>query len=278
MWLRRRFLAAAWQAFDLPDIRTVTPDLVVPELSDASPGPGRRVKMQVAGTGIYHVLYLPPDWSPRRRYPVIVEYAGNGGYENQFGDVSTGRPEGSNLGYGLSGGRGVIWLCLPYIDPVNQRNQLTWWGDPDATTAYAHRTIDQLCRDLGGDRRRLVLAGFSRGAIACNYLGLRDPATARLWKGFFAYSHYDGVRRWNYPDDDRAAALQRLRRLGRRPVFVCHESSVEPTREYLASTGVKGNFTLRTLPYRNHNDAWVLRDVPLRREARVWLTSLVSAG
>ena len=276
--LRRHFLAAAWQAAELPDIRSVPPDLVVPEWSDGPAAAGRRVKVAVAGTGIYHVLYLPVDWKPRRRYPVIVEYAGNGGYENQFGDISTGRPEGSNLGYGLTAGHGAIWLCLPYVDPVNQRNQLTWWGDADATAAYARRTVDQVCRDFGGDRRRLVLAGFSRGAIACNYIGLRDKAIAGLWRGFFAYSHYDGVRQWNYPEDDRVSALKRLQRLGRRPVFACHERSVEATREYLAGTGVRGRFTLRALPFRNHNDAWVLRNVPLRREARAWLTSLVSAG
>ena len=263
---------------ELPDIRSVPPDLVVPALRVGVPAAGRRVKVAVPGTGIYHTLYLPQDWSPRRRYPVIVEYAGNGNYTNAYGDISTGRPEGSNLGFGLSGGRGCIWLCLPYVNSETQENQLTWWGDRTATATYCRNTVRQVCQDFGGDPRRLLLAGFSRGAIACNYVGLGDTATARLWKGFFAYSHYDGVRRWNYPEDDREAALVRLRRLGKRPAFLCHERSVEATREYLAQTGVKGNFTIRALPLRNHNDAWVLRDIPLRREARQWLTSLFSRG
>lgn len=253
-------------------------DLIVPPLVTGMPVAGARVKVAVAGTGIYHVLYLPPEWTPRRRYPVIVEFAGNGNYENSFGDISTGRPEGSNLGYGLSAGRGCIWLCLPYVNAERRENQLTWWGDPEATAAYCRDTVRQVCVQFGGDRRRLILAGFSRGAIACNYIGLRDAATAKLWRGFFAYSQYDGVRRWNYPDDDREAALVRLRRVGSRPTFVCHERSVDATREYLASTGVRGQFTLRALPFRNHNDAWVLRDIPLRREARAWLTSLLSPG
>jgi len=256
----------------------VPADLIVPSLTTGMPVAGARVKVAVPGTGIYHVLYLPPDWIPRRRYPVIVEFAGNGNYENSFGDISTGRPEGSNLGYGLSGGRGCIWLCLPYVNSERRENQLTWWGDPEATAAYCRDTVRQVCVQFGGDRKRLVLAGFSRGAIACNYIGLRDAATAKLWRGFFAYSHYDGVRRWNYPEDDRQAALVRLRRIGRRPTFICHERGVEATREYLASTGVHGKFTLRALPFRNHNDAWVLRDIPLRREARAWLTSVLSPG
>lgn len=279
MLLRRHLLAAWLQGPELPDIRTVATDLTVPELLTGPPAAGRRVRVDVPGTGIYHVLYLPEDWTPKRRYPVIVEYAGNGNYQNAFGDISTGRPEGSHLGYGLTGGKGAIWLCLPYINSEKQENQLIWWGDPEATTAYCRKTVEQVCRDYGGDRRKVVLAGFSRGAIACNYLGLRDAATARLWRGFFAYSHYDGVRRWNYPQDDRGAALERLRRIEGRPAFICHERSVDATREYLEGSGVKGKFTLRALPFRNHNDAWVLRDIPLRREARKWLTSLgFSAG
>ncbi|HBM78210.1 MAG TPA: hypothetical protein DD438_08865, partial [Verrucomicrobiales bacterium] len=65
----------------LPDISTVNPDLVVPTLVDEKPGAGRRVKEvlpQYERTGVYHVLYLPRDWRPGQRYPILVEYAGNG--------------------------------------------------------------------------------------------------------------------------------------------------------------------------------------------------------
>jgi len=44
---------------------------------------------------------------------VIVEYAGNGNYANKYGDVSSGEVEGSKLGYGISGGTGFIWICMP---------------------------------------------------------------------------------------------------------------------------------------------------------------------
>ena len=59
---------------------------------------------QYSNTNVYHVTYLPTDWRPGKRYPVIVEYAGNGNYTNRFGDVSTGRVEDSRLGYGISAG------------------------------------------------------------------------------------------------------------------------------------------------------------------------------
>jgi hypothetical protein len=116
----------------------------------------------------------------------------------------------------------------------------------------------------------LILCGFSRGSIACNYIGLRDDETARLWRAFVCYSHYDGVRYWPYPGSGREAALERLRRLGGRPQFICHERSVDDTRAYLAAAGIGGRWELHAVPFRNHNDRWVLRDTPLRRRLRRW--------
>jgi hypothetical protein len=275
---RRDFASAALAqtAADsqLPDIRSIEPDLIVPPLTTGTPSPGARVKAHREGFGaeVYHVIYLPRDWKPGRRYPLIVEYAGNGNYRNQYGDVSTGVPEGSNLGYGVSGGEGFIWLCLPYVDAQTGRNAITWWGSPEATIDYCLGAVQETVRRFGADPKRVLLCGFSRGALACNYLGLRDDRIAKLWRGFLCYSHYDGVRTWpQYADGDRASALERLRRLGGRPQFICHERSVEETRAYLASTGVRGDFTLRDLPFQNHNDAWVLRPVPLRTELRAWV-------
>ncbi|MCX6623216.1 MAG: hypothetical protein NTY38_19560, partial [Acidobacteria bacterium] len=107
--------------------------------------------------------------------------------------------------------------------------------------------------------------------IGCNFLGLHDDEIARLWCGFIPSSHYDGVRPWPYPGSDRAAALERLKRLRGRPSFICHDGSVEPTRQYLESTGEPGPFEFVTLPYRNHTDEWVLRDIPERRRLRDWV-------
>ena len=59
---------------------------------------------------VYHSLYLPKDWKAGKQYPVIVEYAGNGPYRNRQGDICTGKVEDCNLGYGISGGEGFIWL------------------------------------------------------------------------------------------------------------------------------------------------------------------------
>lgn len=258
-------------AAELPDISSVPPDLEVPALSEGPPTAGKRVRHGL------NILYLPTDWKPDTKWPVIVELAGNGGYKNKYGDVSTGLPEGSNLGFGLSGGKGFIWLCVPYLNAKGDQIAITWWGekpsyDPQPTLKHLRESVQSLCRDFSGDETKVVLAGFSRGAIACNYLGLHDDETAKLWCAFFAYSHYDGVHKWPYPASDRESALARLNRLGNRPQFICGEgANAQETESYLRPLLPNADLTFLSTGFRNHNDAWTLRPSPAREKAREWL-------
>ena len=164
-----------------PDFRSIKADLKVPPLVEENIGPGIRTKIRSAQyqNEIYHVLYLPKDWKPHKKFPVIVEYSGNGPYHDRNGDISTGLVEGSKLGYGLSGGVGYIWLCLPYLNSKGTENVRKWWGDapnydPIPTVEYCKRTVKSVCHKFGGDQKRIILCGFSRGAIACNFIGLYD--------------------------------------------------------------------------------------------------------
>ena len=64
-----------------PDLSTVPADLALPKISPSDPAAGKRVKQvhpDWKQTEVYHVLYLPKDWQPGKRYPVIVEYAATG--------------------------------------------------------------------------------------------------------------------------------------------------------------------------------------------------------
>jgi hypothetical protein len=266
------------------DIRDVEPDLQAPAMQTTTPAAGLRVRQTVAefaDTEAYHALYLPSDWQPDQRFPILVEYAGNGNYRNKFGDVSTGRVEGSNMGYGLSAGRGYIWLCLPYLNNAGSANVIRWWGDapthdPLPTLRYCKAAIAETCERFGGDPDQVILMGFSRGAIASNFLGLHNDDIAPMWQAFIAYSHYDGVRRWSYPGSDRATALARLARLKGRPQFICAESvaNLDATRAFIEESGIAGNFTFRLTGFRNHNDAWLLRPSQARSELRKWLVQL----
>ena len=257
-------------------------DLVVPPLAEGPVAAGKRVRVGAEGE-VYHVLYLPTDWESGRRWPVLVEFAGNGNYRNKFGDESLGRPEDSRLGYGLSAGKGYLWVCLPYLSEDGKRNVITWWGDAPRyavtpTVENCVRTVEAVCRDFSGDASRVVLCGFSRGAIATHFIGLQNDRISALWCGFFAYSHFDGPRRWPYPGSDESSAAARFARVKRRPNFVCGEGgNAEETREWLESRygeSALASFTFRSTGFRNHNDAWILHPSPARDEARKWLADV----
>lgn len=258
---------------DESNIEAVLPDLVTPQVTNGKPRPGKRVRQfnkDYAGSDVYHALYLPTDWEKAKKYPVIVEYAGN------KWKTSHGTVEGSNLGYGISGGKGVIWVCMPFVDAKNRKNATTWWGDVEATVDYCKKTVKRICAEYGGDTSAVFIAGFSRGAIACNYIGLGDDEIASLWRGFICHSHYDGVRKWGYAASDRKAAAKRLRRLQSRPQFISHEKSVDATANYLKEVFPAGNFTFLAMSFANHTDTWVLRDIPERKAVRKWFSDVLN--
>jgi hypothetical protein len=267
-------------AQEWPDLRTIAPDLKVPEMIRSEPAASLRVRQTEEGwdsESVYHALYLPTDWTPGKKYPVIVEYAGNGGYRDPLGDECSGRPEGCNLGYGMTAGTGCIWICLPYLNADSTHLAVTWWGDrptydPQPTLKYCRSAIEHTCEQFGGDRDRILLCGFSRGSIACNYLGLYDDRMARIWRAFVACSHYDGVRTWPYPDSDASSAAIRFARLNGRPQFICGEKNqTDVTRKYLLSTVAGNNLTFASTGFRNHSDQWLLRPCEARTQLRTWL-------
>ena len=264
----------------------VEPDLVPPRLVRAEPRPGQRVRQTVDGYDsqrVYHALYLPTDWREDQAYPVIVELTGNGPYRNQQGDVCEGTVENAVMGLGITGGYGAIWLTLPFLNDEGVSNVKHWWGTPpqyriEKTLDYWQRALDETCAKYGGDPRRIVLAGFSRGSLAANRLGLANDQIAARWCAFICYSHYDGVvETWPYPEADRAAAVARLGRLGERAQFICSETGTGPTslgatQNFLHAVHPTGNFLFHRTGFRNHSDRWLLRPSHCRTELRAWLT------
>ena len=265
----------------LSDLSSLESLLTVPAVSLSIPKAGLRVKQTTTGwekTEVYHILYLPKNWKPRKKYPVIVEFAGNGDYKNKYGDISNGTVEGSSLGYGLSKGRGFIWISMPFVEIKGNTkyNVIKWWGDIEETKKYIISTLKEISKDYGADTSCVILAGFSRGAIACNYLGLYDDEIAPIWKAFFCHSHYDGLKEnWPYPFADKVSAFNRLQRLNGRPQWISQERSTLATQQYLKNTGIKGDFTFKEIPYRNHSDQWLLKNIPESKAARVWLRRVV---
>lgn len=256
-------------------------------MTDAAPAPGRRVR-QVApeyqATDVHHSLYLPTDWKPGGKFPVIVEYTGNKWAPCQ----STGKVEDSNLGYGISGGRGFIWVAMPYVETGKKKNAVTWWGDKDATVEYCKTNLPRICKKFGGDPDNLIICGFSRGAIGISYIGLADDEIASLWKAAFTHDHFDGAKTWNYPESDRPSALKRLARLKGRPVLVCSTDARRLEKDYLGTHRNLAEFTFLDVPTHRifdipegpvihpHTDLWMHKASTYREQARAWLKRVIN--
>jgi hypothetical protein len=274
--------AAIAQDVRPPAAYGLSTDLVTPVMTTDAPAPGKRVR-QVApeykGTEVYHTLYLPTNWEKGKRYSVIVEYTGNK-WTHGPGTIDV-----ANLGYGMSGGKDYIWITMPYIEKGRKKNAVKWWGDRQATIDYCKLNLPRICKKWGGAPNRVVVCGFSRGAIGTSYLGLADDEIASLWAGLFTFDHFDGHRQWGYPEDERPSALKRLARLKGRPVLVCAQN---PEKEgYLENHLSLADFTFIKVPTGKifkipggamqsaHTDMWMHRDSPQRRQARAWLRDVL---
>ena len=265
-------------------------DLVLPPLTDPGPQPGKRAAVtapEYAGTKVRHLIALPDDWTPDwkargKNWPVIAEYTGN--YFPVSG--STGEVEGAGLGYGVARGK-AIWIVLPYVAKDHQKNEITWWGDIDATVGYAKTNIPRICADFGGDPKKVVLCGFSRGAIGVSFLGLHDDEVAMLWCGLWAHDHFDGIKAWSAPwgaplAHYRKEATIRLSRLKGRPVLISQAYSGKETRDFVSAIAPQnvdyltidmgalyGKFPNDAVKH-SHNDRWPLRDCDATTVARAW--------
>lgn len=168
--------------------------LEVPVMNEEAPAAGKRVKVvpqDYRGTDVYYSLYFPENWKADGDYPLIVEYTGN--YFPKTG--STGEVKDACLGYAVAKHIDAIWMVLPYVGK-DSSNVLKWWGSEQLTIDFAIKNIREVCMNYGGNSGEVFLCGFSRGAIAVNYLGLHNDEIADVWRGFFSHDHYDGARSW----------------------------------------------------------------------------------
>ncbi|TWU54690.1 Glycosyl hydrolases family 43 [Rubripirellula tenax] len=270
--------------------------LSLPELTDGAPAAGKRVAVnppEYSGTGVFHTLYLPIEWKPNgESLPIIFEYTGN--YFPQSG--STGRPEDASLGFGLSDGK-YIWVSLPYVNEAGDGNQVTWWGDEEATVEYAKRNVPRIIRQFNADPNAVFLCGFSRGAIGVNYLGLRDDEIASLWTAFIAHDHFDGVKEWSTAwgsplEQYRSESTKRLARVRNRPYWVSQNGSSHATEQFVRSTVADATpFTFGYVdteeilgPFPNelakssHTDRWAFKPSEYRNKIRAWMNTVTRSN
>jgi hypothetical protein len=270
-------------------------------MTNATPAAGRRVREvhpDFAHTKAYHALYLPTDWKndSKKKYPLIVEYMGNGPWSGGFNheDISTGRPEDSNLGYGIGGGDKFLWISMPLLSSdmgADTEISTYWWGCPSTNAAkscgnaynitptldYTKKTVQLAIDRYGADPDNIIATGWSRGAIACGAIALHDDEIARLWRAFIPYSHVDGDCGW--VDDNYTAAADRFKRLKGRPQLHIGEKCVATQgapafiqdKLHLNLSDPALNLTFMTTGWTNHDDKWILRPGKGRDDLRTWL-------
>lgn len=290
-----------------PDVLTIPVDSEGPAISIGEPAPGRLVLQSLSSysaTEVAHAVYLPTDWSGDRRFPVMIEFLGNGMRVR----------DNRNIGYALTGGKGFIWVVLPIVSADGRKDMDWWWGDVAATVAYAKEAVPAICQKWGGNPAQVILTGYSRGAIACNYIGLHDDEIARLWRAIIPISHYDDAHTaWGMTHEEQSRAPERLRRLGTRPQLICGEYSsrstrggdarllalirdrnltafsvakadlgllplteLEGTRKFIAQHHPQGNFTIIDSAWVNHGPAVLHRNTSERQQIRDWIQRTLS--
>ncbi|QDT11401.1 hypothetical protein [Planctomycetes bacterium K23_9] len=251
--------------------------LSVPKLTNGNPAPGRRVRYPLAGAesdDLYCVVYLPTDWTPGASFPVIAEFPGNF-YCHAGRCWSPGRPEQCVIGYGATKGQGAIWISLPFVDRETNSVAESGFGSDagDDTVDYANRALDEICSRWGGDPDNVVLSGFSRGAIACGYIGLRNKTMAQRWKGFITCQHYDGSnwRQSNLPD-----AVVRAPRFAGQAIFQLDNSQAK-YQAVVDATDPAVVWTWAQSGLGDHDTAMFLDDRPCMKQLRKWFDDLVGS-
>lgn len=266
----------------------------VPDMVPGDPKPGiraRQTEPEYAGTDVHHSVYLPRDFDISWKTPLIVEFTGN----HYPPSGSTGEVAGANFGYAATLGKGFVWIVLPFVSEDGKHNEKRWWGDEKATVQYAKMCIKRAVKTYNIDPKRIVLCGFSRGAIAVSYIGLFDDEIAGLWSAFMTHDHFDGEREWPNTawgaplDRYRRDAAVRLRRLRGRPFWVGQNGSTKRMEAFLAGQGLLNDarFQFEAIPIektfpvipndfiRNpHTDKWPLFGSAEAVRLRAWLANI----
>jgi predicted peptidase len=221
----------------------------------APPGQFLSRTITVAGKRHRYTVYLPPGYSHKTLWPVILSLHGSG----ECGTDGT-RPSEAGLGEALRAAPN-FYPCIAVFPQTSQH--LRYWTD-DFDQALA--SLNQSVREFHGDPQREYLTGYSLGGSGTWFLAARYP-------GVFAALVPVCGRIAVLPDRARDPEIHQLvttpdpyaavaKRIGRTPVWVFHGQAdpVVPIRESRRiATALKahgGNVRLTEYPGVGHA-AWV---------------------
>ncbi len=267
--------------------------LKVPEMVLEEPSAGRRVRVtpeEYKGTDVFYSLYLPKEHTSEGSYPIIIEYTGN----KHKATGSSGLVQDASLGYAAAIHTGAIWAVMPFVD--GESSMTNWWGVEEETIEFAITNIRRICENYGGNHAQVFICGFSRGAIAVNYIGLYNEEIADVWNGFFSHDHYDGQREWRgnwgapLVDYQDAAKIRLSRMKGRAALASQNGSTPGKVRAYFDANNLNnfGEIThneflvqdiIKDIPNEivthSHTDQWMLWESDAKDKVMNWFEEVL---
>jgi predicted peptidase len=86
-----------------------------------------------------------------------------------------------------------IWVNLPILNATGNKMIDSYYPEnPSSTVACWLAILEDLNKKFPIDNNKIILAGFSRGAVAISYIGNWNGTISGKWAGYFAYAHFDG--------------------------------------------------------------------------------------
>lgn len=243
--------------------------LTVPEIEEGVPEAGKRVKIYLPEyPEAYYVLFLPYNFTDTTKLPIIFESPGN-----VYQEVSNGLPDSACLGYGISFGMDYIWVCVPFIDNTGYILRSYWGKDPSSIVDFWLAVLNDLNARFCIDNDKIVLSGFSRGAVSTSYIGNYNDEIASKWAAYFAHSHFDGCCQTLLGNtNERIARIQKKKVL----ISVGEQDIAKKCSRGAYENLLKGGYSVTYIevPDLDHSPFWILEDSESAEEARNWLRNL----
>ena len=250
--------------------------LTFPEVEEGIPKPGKLVKVYLQEyPEAYYVVFLPYNYTEGAKFPVIFESPANG-YPRELPFY-----EGLFLGYGISRGIDYILVSVPCVDTTGQILKSSWGKDPLSTVNFWLAVLHDLSAKFHIFEDRIILAGFSRGAVSTSYIGNYNNEIKSKWCAYFAYAHFDGCCQTCLGDPDK-----RIKRINGRKVLIavgendtakkCSKEAYLKLKAYGFPATYIEHHDIHTDKCLNlsHNPFWILEDSEPAQKAREWLKDL----
>jgi predicted peptidase len=188
----------------------------------------RTVTLQ--GVHYKYQVFVPDDWTPRRKWPVILALHGAG----ERGDDGLLQTD-VGVGTAIRSNRGPFKAIV--VMPQCVKN--LWWILPPMDD-LAMATLAEAIKEFHGDTHRIYLTGLSMGGYGAWHLAQKYPGTfaalvvicGGIRPSAAAQKAVPALERVT-PPDSPASYLDAARRVGKVPVWIFHgaDDNIVPVTE-----------------------------------------------